>query len=142
VLQAVQQAQAVAWDVQQQQPAGAGISADFHEQCAWLMDHVLLRHLELCFGVHVAVVVACVVYVTAKVQQATLPFSTITQVSGQRQTAFLLPDSAAVAFIHPPDPMCLRLTVMSVGLRVWEVFVMYSQTWLWNLPYELCWLSP
>lgn len=119
VLQAVQQAQEVAWDVQQQQPAGAGISADFHEQCAWLMDHVMLRHLELCFGVHMAVVVACVVYVTAKVQQATLPLSTITQVSEQRSNRPFVAGTASVAFIYSPsDPMCLRLTVMSVSMHM------------------------
>lgn len=52
-----------------------------------MMDQVVLRHLDVCFGVHQAVVVACVVYVAAKVTQAALPFSTITQV----RTVGLLP---------------------------------------------------
>jgi hypothetical protein len=45
------------------------------------MDQVVLRHLDICFGVHMAVVVACVVYVTAKIQQTPLSFTTVTQVS-------------------------------------------------------------
>jgi hypothetical protein len=41
---------------------------------------VLLNHLHLCFGTHMAVMVSCVVYVTAKIIQTPLSFSTITQV--------------------------------------------------------------
>lgn len=55
---------------------------NFHEVCAWLMDKLLLNHLELCFGQHMSVVVACVVYVAAKLLQVSLTFKTVTQVCG------------------------------------------------------------
>lgn len=78
--QGIHQTQAVAWLLQQaRDDSGSQLSPNFHEECSWLMDQVVLRHLDVCFGVHQAVVVACVVYVTAKVTQAALPFSTITQ---------------------------------------------------------------
>lgn len=84
-MQCIHQTQAVAWLLQQAQDSsssnrGSKLSDSFHEECSWMMDQVVLRHLDVCFGVHQAVVVACVVYVTAKVTQAALPFSTITQV--------------------------------------------------------------
>lgn len=57
------------------------LAPDFHAACAWLMDQLLLHHLEVCFGVHMAVVAGCCVYVAAKVLQAPLSFSSLTQVS-------------------------------------------------------------
>lgn len=75
--QAVQQTQEVAWQLQQD---SADHDNNFHEQAAWLMDKVILHHLDLCFGVHMSVVVACVVYVSGKVLQAPMPFSAIVQV--------------------------------------------------------------
>jgi hypothetical protein len=91
-VQGIHQTQAVAWLLQHAQDnssdsSSSKLSPNFHDECSWMMDQVVLRHLDVCFGVHQAVVVACVVYVTAKVTQAALPFSTITQV----RTAGLLP---------------------------------------------------
>lgn len=39
-VQAIQQTQLVAWQLQLAQASAAGLSAPFHEQCAWLMDKV------------------------------------------------------------------------------------------------------
>lgn len=80
VAQAVKQAQLVAWALQQQPVDGASFAADYHQQCAWLMDKVVLHHVDVCFGVPMEAVVGCVLYVTAKVLQAAVSFSTITQV--------------------------------------------------------------
>lgn len=44
------------------------------------MDQVLLHHLPLCFGQQLSTVVACVVYMCAKLLQAPLTFDTITKV--------------------------------------------------------------
>lgn len=98
-VQGIQQIQAVAWLLQQAQDgnssnSGSKLSSRFHEECSWMMDQVVLRHLDVCFGVHQAVVLACVVYVTAKVTQTALPFSTITQV---RTAGLLLCDCKVVS---------------------------------------------
>jgi hypothetical protein len=45
------------------------------------MDKVLLQHLDVCFGQAMSVVVACVVYVTAKLLQANVTFKMVTEVS-------------------------------------------------------------
>jgi hypothetical protein len=39
-VQAIQQTQLVAWQLQLAQASSTGLSASFHEQCAWLMDKV------------------------------------------------------------------------------------------------------
>lgn len=52
----------------------------FHEQCAWLMDKLLLEHQDVCFGQHMSVVVACVAYVAAKLLQVNITFRRVTEV--------------------------------------------------------------
>ncbi|WIA34865.1 hypothetical protein OEZ86_013160 [Tetradesmus obliquus] len=90
--QAVQRAQLVGWRIlqqQQQQPQPTAqqqqhlpLPDSFPEQCAWLMDRVLLEHLDVCFGQAMSVVVACVVYVAAKLLQASVTFKLVTEVIG------------------------------------------------------------
>ncbi|KAF6260867.1 hypothetical protein COO60DRAFT_839673 [Scenedesmus sp. NREL 46B-D3] len=46
------------------------------------MDKVLLEHLDVCFGQAMSVVVACVVYITAKLLQASVTFKMVTEVIG------------------------------------------------------------
>jgi hypothetical protein len=73
------------------------------------MDQVVLRHLDICFGVHMAVVVACVVYVTAKIQQTPLSFTTVTQVSAD--------DAMAIAHVCATYNWlsCVLVVVLGVG---------------------------
>jgi hypothetical protein len=91
--QAVQRAQLVGWCIlqqqqqrqltalKQQQQLQVLLPDSFPEQCAWLMDKVLLQHLDVCFGQAMSVVVACVVYVAAKLLQANVTFKMVTEVS-------------------------------------------------------------
>jgi hypothetical protein len=92
-LQAVQRAQLVGWRILQQQQQRqltalqqqqqqVLLPDSFAEQCAWLMDQVLLQHVDVCFGQAMSVVVACVVYVAAKLLQANVTFKMVTEVSG------------------------------------------------------------
>jgi hypothetical protein len=46
-----------------------------------MVDKVLLQHLDVCFGQAMSVVVACVVYVAAKLLQANVTFRMVTEVS-------------------------------------------------------------
>jgi hypothetical protein len=90
--QVIQHAQLVAWHLQQQQQqqqqeeAAAAtpellLPADFATQCAWLVDCVVLHHLGLCFGVPACAVVACGVYLAAKVlRPGAISFAALTQV--------------------------------------------------------------
>jgi hypothetical protein len=96
LLQAIRCTQEVAWALQQQQQqqqapdnSSSSLGPDFHAACAWLMDQLLLHHLEVCFGVQMAVVVGCCVYVAAKVLQAPVSFSSLTQVSRTGQAVTL-----------------------------------------------------
>jgi hypothetical protein len=82
ILQQQQQRQATA---QQQQQVL--LPDSFPEQCAWLMDQVLLQHLDVCFGQAMSVVVACVVYVTAKLLQGSVTFKLVTEVSNKACSA-------------------------------------------------------
>jgi hypothetical protein len=87
----VQRAQLVGWRILQQQQQRqlralqqqqqVLLPDTFPDQCAWLMDKVLLQHLDVCFGQAMSVVVACVVYVTAKLLQANVTFKMVTEVS-------------------------------------------------------------
>lgn len=71
--QVVEAAHLTGWRVLQQHAGAKGsaggapaLPPDFHEQCAWLLDCVVLRHLDVCFGMHASVVVGCSVYLAAK----------------------------------------------------------------------------
>lgn len=98
LLQALQRAQLVGWRLQQQQQKQVAdalqhvgslhqqasqqqqLPDNFHEQCAWLMDRLLLEHHDVCFGQHMSVVVACVAYLAAKLLQVNITFKRITEV--------------------------------------------------------------
>lgn len=109
-LQAVQRAQLVGWRIlqqQQQQPQPTAqqqqhlpLPDSFPEQCAWLMDRVLLEHLDVCFGQAMSVVVACVVYVAAKLLQASVTFKLVTEV-GERPACL-----ACVELVYVLADMC------------------------------------
>jgi uncharacterized membrane protein YGL010W len=58
------------------------------------MDRVLLEHLDVCFGQAMSVVVACVVYVAAKLLQANVTFKLVTEVS-PAQLACRMPEAGS-----------------------------------------------
>ncbi|KAF8071390.1 RBR1 [Scenedesmus sp. PABB004] len=97
---AISRAQMAGWQVLQgalaapEQPAAARA---LHEQCAWVMDRLLMEHLDLCFGQHMSVVVACVVYVVAKVARLSVTFQRITEVLARDGTP---PDVFERAELH------------------------------------------
>lgn len=98
LLQQQQQQHQIQQDMTQPQPSQQQSLPDsFHDQCAWLMDQLLQRHLNVVFGQHMAVVAACVVYVTAKLAQVNITFKRITEVRASVSNAWLSAGLSAVA---------------------------------------------
>ena len=94
-LQAQDQAQA------QAKPQAPLPDIDLAAATAEVVDQVLGSHLDLCFGVHLSVIVACSVFSVAKATRTGLQFKAILQdMSAASSASYAVLDSLSVTMQH------------------------------------------